>query len=140
MGRLAAAMPRIFRVVITTQSRARSGRYNVVTHLRWWMGWREGGGVSPGQKLADPVSLSLDRSLAPFREVEDVVAYAMANSSSDQIIRAARVGRAWPNRGDRPFDCGVNNLLCFSHTMFGTLKNVRTFLYSTNCLDDVTSF
>ena len=69
-------------------------------------------------------------SFAPFREVEDVVAYAMANSSSsDQIIRAARVGRAWPSRGDRPFDCGVNNLLCFSHTMFGTLKNVRTFLY-----------
>ena len=53
-----------------------------------------GGGVSPGQKLADPVSLSIVRSLAPFREVEDVVAYAMANSSSDQIIRAARVGQA----------------------------------------------
>ena len=58
VGRLAAAMPRIFRVVITTRSRGVSGRYNVVTHLRWWMGWREGGGVSPGQKLADPVSLS----------------------------------------------------------------------------------
>ena len=81
MGRLAAMLPRIFRVVITTQSRgARSGRYNVVTHLRWWMG-SGGGSVAGAKTCRSGFSLSLfARSLAPFREVEDVVAYAMANS------------------------------------------------------------
>lgn len=58
MGRLAAAMPRIFRVVITTQSRGvrRSLQCgDPLTTIGRWMGV---GGVSPGQKLADPVSLS----------------------------------------------------------------------------------
>ena len=114
MGRLAAAMPRIFRVVITTQSRGSSGgRYNVVTHLRWWMGGREGE-CRRGKNLQIRF-LSVVRSLAPFREVEDVVAYAMANSSSDQIIRVSRQsGASMAQPWDWSFDRGVNNPLFFT--------------------------
>ena len=59
---------------------------------RRWMG----GGVSPGQKLADPVSLS--RSLALFREVEDVVAYAMANGRT-AVTRSSELPPEWGEHG-----------------------------------------
>ena len=77
-------VPCVFRVVITTRRRgARSASLQCGDPLTMIGRARAvqvaDGGVSPGQKLADPVSLSL------FREVEDVVAYATDGPKSDQI-------------------------------------------------------
>ena len=112
MGRLAAMLPRIFRVVITTQSRGVRRSLQCGDPLTMVDGR---GSVAGAKTCRSGFSLSFARSLAPFREVEDVVAYAMANSSSDQIIRVSRqCGASMAQPWDWSFDRGVNNPLFFT--------------------------